>query len=236
MGAAHWAVHAACAPPGPTCRAEHMLVSWRHSPYYGSTAVTSVCLQQRLSGCCGSTICARGNTGNTGNTGNSDLVGSALRRVRVLNQRTEQTGKLRRHHQLGGRRRAEHLERLQILEAHGLTVEVTRDRGDLRQRLRIAFSAQDGRLARALRFENRSLLLTLGDPHGGVTLAISLDDDGTTAPLRGPLPGHSLPELLPCGELADLHRRHLDAPAPGDLVELAAHGAVDGFACRWHTV
>src|SRR5260221_1398980 len=113
----------------PTFRSEHTLVSWRHSPYYGSTAVTSVCLQQRLSGCSGSTICARGNTGNPGN---SDLVGSALRRVRVLDQRTEQTGKLRRHHQLGGRRRAERLERLQILEAHGLTVEVTRDRGDLR--------------------------------------------------------------------------------------------------------
>src|SRR5258706_6054697 len=223
---ARWAAHAACAPPGPTYR------RWTHG-VIRPTAVTSVWLRRRLSGCSGSTICARGNTGNTGN---SDIVGSALRRIRVLDQRTEQTGKLRGHHQLGGRRRAERLERLQILEAHGLTVEVTRDRGDLSHGLRIAFSAQDGCLARALPFENRSLLLTLGDPHGGVTLAISLDDDGTAATLGGHLPGHRCLDLLRGGDLANLHRRHLDAPALGDLVELAAQGAVDVFALREHLV
>jgi hypothetical protein len=72
-------------------------VSWRHLPYGTSRAF------------------ACGGAYQGGAIGNLGIVGSALRRVRVLDQRPEQAGKLGRHHQLGGWRRAEHLERLQVL-------------------------------------------------------------------------------------------------------------------------
>src|SRR3989442_15821396 len=81
-------------------------------------------------------------------------------------------------------------------------------------------SARNRSLTITFRFQNRRLLLALGDGHGRFPIAQGLGDHGAAAALGGHLPGHRLLHLPRRGDFADFSRRNLDGPALGDLVEL----------------
>src|SRR5206468_6239767 len=68
-----------------------------------------------------------------------------------------------RDDELGGRRRAELVERVEVLKRHGARVGVHRLRVDGREGERKSLCAEDGGLPRTLGLEDRRLLRAVGD-------------------------------------------------------------------------
>src|SRR3989442_5000667 len=83
-------------------------------------------------------------------------------------------------------------------------------------------SARNRSLTITLRFQNRRLLLALGDGHGRFPIAQGLGDHGAAAALGGHLPGHRLLHLPRREGFAGLHRRYPEAPALSELVQPGA--------------
>ena len=97
-------------------------------------------------------------------------------------------------------------------------------------RFAVTFGAQDLSLFLTFGLKHRCLTLTLGDVDLRVARTLGLRDLGAARPFCGHLPGHCLGDRGWRLNLADLHRRHLDAPAVGDLIELDLHQVIDVVA------
>src|SRR6266536_3129786 len=143
------------------------------------------------------------------------VAGGALARggegpARLTGDARQQGGKLHRHDELGVRRRADLLQRLQVLQAHGVGVDRLGDLEDLPQRQREALRAQDRRLAVALCRQDRGPLLALRHGDGGLLGARGLGDHGAAGPLGRHLAGHGLLDLRRRDDLADLDVGDLD--------------------------
>src|SRR5204863_149119 len=77
---------------------------------------------------------------------------------------------------------------------------------------------------------------TLGPEDGSGAVTFRLGDERPPGPLGRHLPGHGLLHRGRRDDLPDLHVRHLDAPALGDLVELDPQHLVDLVALGQHVV
>src|SRR6266545_3348040 len=126
----------------------------------------------------------------------------------------EHVGELHRDDELCRRRSPDLLQRIEILEAHGLRVDRLSRFVDLRQGQGEALGSQD-----------RRLLVPLG-----------LEHDGAPGPLGRHLAGHGLQHRGRGDDLPDLHVRDLHAPSLGDLVELHPEDLVHLFPLGQHVV
>ena len=137
---------------------------------------------------------------------------------------------LGRDQELRRRAGAQGLEGLEVLQRHRLLVDPLRGPVDPLQRHAEALGPQDRRLALALGLEDLGLLLALGHVDRRLPGALGLGDHRAPGPLGGQLPVHRVLDVARRGDLADLDRRDLAAPAFGDLVQLGPQDLVDLLA------